>query len=80
MAAMVGADVCGYEEQARRKAGAFQGIATWYPVRIRPIRRTLELTSTCGVKALDRGNGPALRAFPCISRHLERHFSHINRS
>ncbi|SDT97654.1 hypothetical protein SAMN05428979_0857 [Stappia sp. ES.058] len=79
LTAMVGADVCGYEEQARRKAEAFQGIAIWYSVRIRPIRRTAELTSTCGVKALYRGNSPALWAFPCISRHLERHFSHSDR-
>jgi hypothetical protein len=77
---MVGADLCGYEEQAHRKANAFQGFATKYAVQIRPIQGTIELTSTCRVKALDRANNPALRAFPSISRHLERHSSQINES
>ena len=80
MTEMVGADLCGYEEQARRKAEALQGLVTNQAVQIRPIRRTIELTSSCRVKALGRGNRPALRTFPCISRHLERHFGHINGS
>jgi hypothetical protein len=80
MTEMVGADLRGYEEQSRGKAEAFQGLATSEPVQIRPIRRTLDMASTCRVEALDRGNDPALRASPCISRHPERHFSHINRS
>jgi hypothetical protein len=58
MAEMVEADLCGYEERSRRKAEAFQGFATLEPVQIRPIRRTLDMASTCRVEALDRGTTP----------------------
>jgi hypothetical protein len=75
---MVGANLRGGKEQARGKAEAFQGLATLTPVQIRPIRRTFDLTAICRVKALDRGANPALRAFPCIACHIERHFRQFN--
>jgi hypothetical protein len=77
---MVGADLRGCAKQGRRKAEAFQGVATSKPVQISPIRRTIDMASICHVKAFDRGGYPAPQAFPCISRHLERHSSQINRS
>ncbi|SDU34318.1 hypothetical protein SAMN05428979_3105 [Stappia sp. ES.058] len=80
MTAMAGADLCGYEGKPAGRLEPFKGLRHGIPCGSTLIRRTAELTSTCGVKALDRGNGRALWAFPCISRHLDRHFSHGNRS
>ncbi|WP_428696691.1 hypothetical protein [Stappia sp.] len=80
MAELVGVNLCGDEEQGRRKANAFQGLATLTPVQIRPIRGTFDLTAICRVKAFDRGANPALRAFPSISCHVERHFRQSSES
>ena len=63
---MVGTNLCGGEEQTRRKADAFQGVATLASVPIRPIRRTFELTSPCCVKALDRGHTPLVGLFRAL--------------
>ena len=78
MVEMVEARLCGCKEQARRTSCDFQGVATQQPVQTRPIRRTLDLTAPYGVKALDRGINPALRTFPCMACHIERHFNHMN--
>ena len=78
--AMVGADLCGWKEQARRKSSDFQGLATLQAVQVRPIARTGDMAAICGVEALDRGISPTLRAPPCMSCHLARHFDHTNES
>ena len=77
---MVGVNLCGCKEKVRRKGKPFQGPVTLQALQIGPIRRTINMTATCFVKAFDRGTGPALQSFPGISCHLERHFSQINGS
>jgi hypothetical protein len=77
---MVGVDLCGDKEQARRKVETFQGRATQYPRKSARSVGAFDLTSICVVKVLDRGTDPAHRTFPCISRHIERHLSQIHES
>ncbi len=71
---MVGANLYGYKKEMRTEPSGFQAFTTQYSVQIDPIHGTTDLTSHYSVKAFDRGTNPALQAFPCIPRHIERHF------